>query len=118
MVTSEKIHEDVLKESKYFLLFLIDPSSSKQQIHFLLSNPSKTHLKAIIEILFNLLENQHLKLSVPLKKFISQNKKLLSNLTSPQKSLLYRRKLLQTHYKIIYHLLVKAKSSINLAINQ
>lgn len=119
MVTSPLAHGNILKKTKYYFLFLLDSNSSKEQIHFILSNPSKIHLKAIIEVSHNLLENPHLKLTTSLKKDLSKNKRILLKLTSSRnKDLSLKRKIIRKNWQIIYQILNKAKSIILLAINQ
>lgn len=118
MVTSKSSH-DVVKESKSFFNFLLDSHASEEQKYFLLENPSKTHLKAIIEIFHNLLQNLHLKLSYSLKRSIKKNKQLLLKLISEtHKNLVSKRQLLRKKSKIIYQILLNAKDIIHLAINQ
>jgi len=107
-----------LNKSRYFLSFLLDNTTSKEQKQFILLNASKLQLQAIIEIIYNISKNHYIKITPLTKKTITSNLRIIKKLIStPRKLTPSKYKLLQKHYKIIYHILFIVKDIIFQALD-
>lgn len=109
-----------LQQCKFFLNFLFAKSTPKEQIRFILRNPASIHLQCFIEIIFNLLENNFIKIPLPVKRKIKQHKKVLFRFVSlkGKNNFSYSRKILRKYYKLIFFILYKSKNIILQAITQ
>lgn len=106
-----------LKVSEAFFNFLFDKNTTRLQIRFILVKAAPIHLKSIVEIVFNLLENKLLKLPLSVKRDLKGNKRILAKFTS-SKNLSVPQKVLETHYRLIFSILQKSKRIIFEAIHQ
>lgn len=104
---------NIIAENIFFFQFLLDSKTTKEQKYYSLINTSNEQLKAIIEILYNLINNHHLELTTSLKQTIKRNNTLLTKFSSSHKVLYHKRKLIKRHYRIIYLILSQAKHIIS-----
>jgi hypothetical protein len=100
-----------LKNSHYFLHFLLDANCTKQQRRSILQNLSKYQLQSIIEILYNLFQNKNIKYSPNLVKVLKQHQKSFDKILSSKRYSKIR-EFIKKHYRLIYIILSKAKPLI------
>jgi hypothetical protein len=109
----------MLKKGKFFLNFLFDKLTTEKQIHFILTHPSHLQLKCLIEICYNLLENESINLSPLLKKKIKSNREVIKKFINPNsKTLSSQRKLLQRNIPLFHSIISSSRRIISKAVNQ
>lgn len=107
-----------LKRSKSFFEFIFDRYTPKKQIRFLLCNPTHLQLQSIIEVVYNLEQNNFIKIPSLVRRKIKDNKRIVSGFTSSKKQLEKAEKILNKHFRFIFFLLYKSKQLILRAIDQ
>lgn len=108
-----------IKESKSFFHFIFDKKTPKLQIRFILINAAPIHLKSIIEIVYNLLENKTIKIPLAVTKVIKENKQILTKFTSSaKKNLSIAQRVLKKYFRLIFFILQKSKTLIFQIIDQ
>jgi cytochrome c2 len=102
-----------VSKSRNFFLFLLDKNSTKKQIQNILVNAADIHIYSIIEICYNLLENNYINIPPSLKSIIKKYKPTIEKFTySSTKTLTPQRKILRKHYKLFFFLINKSKTFI------
>jgi len=109
-----------LKQGKSFFNFIFDKNTSKEQIRFILCNPTPTHLQSIIEVVYNLLENNFIKVPLSVERKLKQHSHFLSTfiLLKERKKLTLPKKILRKHFRLIFFILYKSKKLISRALDQ
>lgn len=108
----------ILSKSESFFNFIFDPNTSKKLVRFNLINCTEIHLRAVIEIFHNLITNEFIKVPTLVKSLIQQNKKVLRKFIIITKNLSIQRKIIKRYYKLIFHILIKSKEILFLALNR
>lgn len=108
-----------LKKSKYFLLFLFDTNTDKNQIKYSLIHCSQVHAHAIVEVIHNLLINQYIKIPSSAKSLIRSHRKLLERFVATRKKkLIFQHIFLNKHFRLIYQILNRVKQLIIQALDR
>lgn len=94
---------------KNFIQFLLDECITDKQIQLLLSNLSGAQIKAITEIVHNLIRGE-LKLNTELRKDIKSHIRVLKKISKDKQSLKTRQKLIKRHWILIWQLMMQLKS--------
>ena len=109
-----------LKQSKPFFNYIFDKNTPKEQIRFILCNPALTHLKSIIEVVYNLLENNFIKIPLSVKRKIKQYKQFINHFVDlkEKKKLRLAKKVLRKHYRLFFFLLYNSRKLISQVLDQ
>lgn len=106
-----------VQKSKFFFLFLLNKYTTKNQIRFVLSNSAEEHIQAIIEICYNLLKNNFIKITPSLKETIRKHKTIIERFTF-HSSRSIQRKILNKYFALFYSIIVKSKVFITKVFSQ
>lgn len=106
-----------MKQSKSFFYFLLDKNTTKKQIQHVLMFPAHTHLESVIEVCYNLLVNNFLKLAPSLKSKIKSNSGIIKKFIQ-SKSLQVQKKILQKYFPLFYFIIIKSKQIILKALSK
>lgn len=97
---------------KQFIKFILDECITDKQAQLLLSNLSNPQIKAITEILHNLIRG-NLKLNSEFRKEVKSHNRVLKKISKDKLSLKNRQKLIKRHWLLIWEFLVNLKSVLN-----
>jgi hypothetical protein len=100
-----------VRNSELFFLFLLHSDTTKEQKYYILLNLSKKQFQALVELLYNLTQNNHIKVSGGLKQILKQHSNLLKKITSVRSVKEYK-KYIKKNYRSIYKILSKTKTVI------
>lgn len=97
---------------KKFIQFLLDECITERQVQLLLGNLSNIQIKAISEIVHNLIGGK-LKLNGNFQQEIKSHKRVLKKISNEKLSLKARQKLIKRHWTLIWDFILNLKSVLN-----